>query len=381
VAWQVYELTRDPLTLGYVGLAQFLPMVALILPGGDAADRFNRQWIVGFSWLLLIVASMLLLWLTLTHTESARPFYFVLCLLGVARAFAGPAMQSLVPLLVPRDLLAKAIAWNASTFQLALIAGPSMGGVLYLLGAEIAYTLCALLLIAAAAAIFSVRPIRQQHRSPDESTALQRLTAGITYIRSQPIILGALSLDLFAVLLGGATALLPIYASDILAVGPVGLGMLRSSVAVGALVTGIYLGRYSLKRHAGRIMFGSVALFGIATIVFALSESFVLSIVALFLVGASDMVSVFIRATLIQLATPDSMRGRVSAVNMLFIGASNELGEFESGVTAAWFGAVNAAMLGGAGTLAIVAIWMRLFPDLKKTDRLRDVVQHERPML
>ncbi|MEJ2416260.1 MAG: MFS transporter [Exilibacterium sp.] len=372
VAWQIYELTHDPLTLGYVGLAQFIPMAILVLPAGDLADRIDRRWILTLSWLTQCIASGLFLGLTLSGNTALLPFYGVLTLFGVGRAFSGPAMQSFLPLLVPKHQLAKAIAWNASAFQTAVIAGPSLGGAIYLLGPAFAYSLCAILLGIASLLVFLIRGQGRQQISAPGPSAFARFTAGIAYVRGQPIVLGAISLDLFAVLLGGATALLPIYANDILNVGPSGLGMLRSSVAVGAFAMAIWLGRYPIKRHGGAIMFASVAVFGVATIVFALSQSFILSLGALFILGASDMISVYIRGTLIQLATPDEMRGRVSAVNMLFIGASNELGEFESGVTAAWFGTVRAVIFGGAGTLAVVGLWMKWFPALRNVDRLED---------
>lgn len=373
VGWQIYALTHDPLSLGYVGLAQFLPMFLLVLPAGDIADRISRRWLLAFSWLTQAVAGALLLGFTLHGVSSPVPFYGALALFGVGRAFTGPSAQSLLPLLVPERLLAKAIAWNSSSFQVAVITGPAVGGVLYLLGPAVAYALCLALFLVAGLSVPAIRQHRAQRRGSEGSSALQRVAAGLSYIRHRPIILGAISLDLFAVLLGGATALLPIYAHDILHVGPDGLGALRSAVAVGAFSMALYLGHRSLARHAGAVMFACVAVFGVATIVFGLSQSFVLSLIALFVVGASDMISVFVRTTLIQLATPDEMRGRVSAVNMLFIGASNELGEFESGVTAAWFGPVEAVVIGGVGTLAVVGLWMAMFPSLRRVDRLDEV--------
>lgn len=372
VGWQLYALTHDPLTLGYVGLAQFLPMFLLVLPAGDLADRWPRQRLVAGSWLLLALTSALLLWLTLHPPQPLWAYFLVLALLGVSRAFAAPSMQALIPLVVPTDMLGKAIAWNASAFQIATIAGPALGGLIYLLGPAVAYALCFALFAGSSLAMVMLKPVREQLRGV-RGPALQRLVAGISYIRQQPIILGAISLDLFAVLLGGSTALLPVFAHDILKVGPGGLGALRSSMAVGAFVTGLWLARWPLQRNTGRIMFLMVALFGFATLVFAWSQSFWLSFTALFVAGASDMVSVFIRAHLIQIATPDEMRGRVSAVNMLFIGASNELGEFESGLAARWLGAVGAAVVGGIGTLLVVGGWIRLFPVLWRTDRIQDV--------
>ena len=373
VGWQVYAISHNPLSLGYVGLAQFLPMFVLTLPAGDLADRVERRLILAASILVQGLASGLFLMLTRRGAGSVEPFYAVLVLFGMARAFAGPAMQSFLPLLVSRERLAKAIAWNSSAFQIAVIAGPALGGGLYLLGPSIAYAVCLILFVSGGVLVLAI-PFR---RRPDADThkvsAFARFSAGIAYVRRQPVVLGAISLDLFAVLFGGATALLPVYAREILAVGPGGLGLLRSATAVGAFAMGVVLGHFSLRRHAGPVMFGCVALFGAATIVFGLSTNFWLSLLALAVVGGSDMISVYVRSTLIQLATPDAMRGRVSAVNMLFIGASNELGEFESGVTASWFGTVPAVVLGGVGTLLVVGLWMRLFPALRKVDRLGDV--------
>lgn len=373
VGWQVYAISHDPLALGYVGLAQFLPMVVLTLPAGDLADRWERRLLLAVSILVQGLASGLFLALTLAGSQSVRPFYAVLVLFGMARAFAGPAMQSLLPLLVPRERLGKAIAWNSSALQIAVIAGPALGGALYLLGPIIAYSVCLGLFICGALLVLTIG-LRHRPAPPDRRlTAVARAIAGIAYVRQRPLILGAISLDLFAVLFGGATALLPVYAREILAVGPGGLGLLRSATAVGAFCMGLGLSRNPLRRHAGPMMFGCVALFGVATIVFGLSTNFWVSLLALAIVGGSDMVSVYVRSTLIQLATPDAMRGRVSAVNMLFIGASNELGEFESGVTASWFGTVPAVVLGGIGTLVVVGLWMRLFPALRQVDRLSDV--------
>ena len=373
VAWHLYDLTHDPLALGYVGLVQFLPMAAFTLPAGDLADRFDRRLLLALAWLIQALAAITLFLLTLTEVNVLWPFYAALMLFGVGRAFAGPSMQSLLPLVVPKKLLPQGIAWNSAAFQVAVIAGPALGGMVYLLGAGFAFGLCAIMFFIGAISIYLINVQNKQQINQAAPSALERLKEGVSYVRHRPIVLGALSLDLFAVLLGGATALLPIYAKDILHVGPGGLGALRSAMAIGAFGMGILLGYLSIKRHAGMVMFVSVALFGVATVVFALSTNFVLSLVALFIIGASDMVSVFVRASLIQMATPDAMRGRVSAVNMLFIGASNELGEFESGTTAAWFGTVPAAIIGGVGTVVVVGLWMWWFPALRKVDRLSDV--------
>jgi MFS family permease len=372
VGYQVYELTSDPLQLGFVGLAQFLPMLALILPAGDFADRFNRRTILLISCLLEAAVAAGFILLTVFRIETLWAFYLVLALFGVVRTLAAPASQSLVPLLVPPEHLSKAIAWSSSTFQTATIVGPALGGALYLLGPQGCYSIC-LVLALLVAGLFAAMRVSMAPRDVKNSTAFERAVAGIHFVKAHPIILGAISLDLFAVLLGGATALLPVYAKDILDVGALGNGFLRAAPAVGAAVTGLWLGMRPLNQRTGHWMFGCVALFGAATIVFGLSTNFLVSLVALVVLGASDMVSVFVRSTLIQAATPDAMRGRVSAVSMLFVGASNELGEFESGGTAHLFGVVPAVVVGGLGTLGVVGLWMWLFPDLRKVDRLSDV--------
>ncbi len=373
VAWQVYDITRDPLTLGYVGLAQFLPMVVLLLPAGDLVDRFDRKRILQLSWLTQGVCSACLIALSLQRPESALPFYAVLVLFGAARAFTGPTLQSLLPQIVPRAQLGKAIALNSSIMKIGVIGGPLLGGLLYTFGAALTYSVVLACFVVALLGLFGV-PVRYAvERQPRDDTAWQRFTAGIRYIRSKPVILGVISLDLFAVLFGGIVALLPVYAHEILHVGPEGLGALRSAIAIGALLMGLYLGVRAINRHAGLTMFAAVAVFGLANLVFALSHWFWLSFGALLIAGAADMISVYVRLTLLQLATPDEMRGRVNAVNMLFIGASNELGEFESGVTAAWFGTVPAAVIGAVGTLGIVGLWMWAFPVLRRADRLDDV--------
>jgi MFS family permease len=378
VGYQVYEITRDPLQLGFVGLAQFLPMLALILPAGDLADRFNRRTILMVSCLLEAAVAAGFFLLTVFHVETIWAFYLVLALFGVVRTLSAPASQSLVPLLVPPEHLSKAIAWSSSAFQTATIVGPALGGALYLFGPEVAYSICFVLALLVAF-LFGAMRVSMAPRDVKNTTAFERAVAGIHYVKAHPIILGAISLDLFAVLLGGATALLPVYAKDILHVGAFGNGLLRTAPAIGAVVTGLWLGHRPLNQKTGAWMFGCVALFGVATIVFGLSTNFVVSMVALVVLGASDMVSVFVRSTLIQAATPDAMRGRVSAVGMLFVGASNELGEFESGGAAHLVGVVPAVVIGGVGTLGVVALWMWLFPALRKVDRLSDVKAGEHP--
>lgn len=373
VGWQVYDITRDPMALGFVGLAQFLPMVLLMLPAGDIADRVDRRLIVAASYVLQAAAIALLIALTRMEAHAAWPFYLVLVLTGVSRAFAGPALRAFVPLLVSKEQLPRAIALSSSTFQVAVVAGPALGGVIYILGPEAAYGACLLFFLAVVVLFAAVRTRHAQVPVDPTLSAFGRLTAGIAYIRTQPIVLGAISLDLFAVLLGGAVALLPIFARDILHVGPEGLGLMRSAPAIGSTLVSFLLIALPLQRRTGLLMFACVAIFGLATIVFGLSKIFLLSLAALVVMGAADMVSVYVRSTLVPLATPAGKLGRVSAVDLLFISASNELGEFESGLTAGWFGTVPAVVIGGVGTLGVVALWMWLFPELRKVDRLSDV--------
>jgi MFS family permease len=355
-----------------VGLCQFVPMFLFTLPAGEVSDRLDQRRVLSSAQILQAVCAGLFLTFSLTRPHDARAFYAVLVLFGAARGFAGPSGQSLLAFLVPAERLPRAIALNSSAFTTAVIAGPALGGMLYVLGPVATYGVCFAAFVIAAALIGTLGGRRVGVRTP-QGSRLERVIEGIRFVRHRPVVLGAISLDLFAVLFGGAVALLPVYARDILHVGPIGLGILRSAPAAGAALTAFALARQPLERHAGSWMFGAVAIFGVATIVFGLSRDVTLSLVALFVTGASDMISVFIRSALIQYATPDAVRGRVSAVNMLFIGASNELGEFESGVTAAWMGTIPAVVVGGIGTLVVVAVWMRLFPPLRTVDRLRDV--------
>jgi len=373
VGWQIYEITGDALSLGYVGLAVFLPTALFTLPAGDAADRFDRRHLAAASYAVQAIGAALLFWLSVADQATPRALYAVLAIIGAARALAGPAQQSLLPLLVPATGLAKAVAWTSAAFKLASVLGPAVGGALLVAGPPAGYATAACLFTLALATMLTIRTSGRRDVVASEISAMRRLLAGIEYVWRKPIVLGAISLDLFAVLLGGATALLPIYARDILAVGPQGLGVMRSAPAVGAIVMGLWLAARPLERRVGRVMLGAVASFGVATIVFGLSTNFMVSLVALAAMGAADMISVLVRQTTIQLATPDDMRGRVSSVNSLFIGASNELGEFESGVTAAWFGAVPAVILGGVGTVAVVMIWAWRFPALRGLDRFTDV--------
>ena len=371
IGWQIYDMVRTPLALGLVGLCQFVPMFLLTLPAGEITDRFNQRRIYALAAGLQALCSALFLILTL-FTHRAFFFYLVLILFGAARGFAGPSGGSLLPFLVEQEKLPRAISINSSAFTAAIIAGPALGGFLYALGPVPVYALC-ILGFALAAVIVSGLGGRRYAAEPSLASRLERVAEGVGFVRSRPVVLGAISLDLFAVLLGGATALLPVYARDILHVGPIGLGFLRSAPAAGAFLVAFVLTHRQIADRVGAKMFAAVGVFGLATIVFGLSTWFPLSLLALFALGASDMVSVNIRSSLIQLATPDAMRGRVSAVNMLFIGASNELGEFESGLTAAWFGTVPAVVLGGLGTLLVVASWMKLFPPLRRVNKFSDV--------
>ena len=372
VGWQVYALTGSAFALGMVGLAQFLPAFLLTLPGGLAADRFDRRTLLLASYGLDILVGVALLALSLQRSPSAVWIFAIIAFVGVGRAFMAPANGSLLPLLVGPEVFPRAVAWNSTVFQVATIAGPALGGILYALGPWLVYGIATALLISGFVFIANMRG-RWKVRS--SSAGWSGLLEGVRFVFAKRAILGAISLDLFAVLFGGATALLPIFARDILATGPWGLGILRSSPAVGAALMALWLAHYPIRGGAGRRMFACVAVFGACTIVFALSRNFWLSIVTLIVLGGVDMVSVIIRGTLVQVSTPDAMRGRVSAVNMLFIGASNELGEFESGVTAAWFGTVPATVLGGVGTLVVVSLWWRLFPTLRRADRLENAVE------
>jgi MFS family permease len=374
VGWQVYALTASPLALGIVGLVEFVPMFALALPAGELADRFDPRRLIMLATLVEAVASGFLLAFVLDGQKSVWPLYAVILLYGTARSVSRPASQSLLPFLVTPQQLPRAIAWGSSVAQLAVITGPALGGFAYAMGPAIAYggALVASLVSAAGMLLLGGRRV-----TPDPAllaTRLERVREGVVFVRSRPVIYGAISLDLFAVLLGGAVSLLPVYARDILHAGPTGLGLLRSAPALGAGLTALYLTRRPLERKVGRTMFAAVAVFGVGTVVFGVSRNFGLSLAALAVTGAADQISVYIRSALVQFATPDAMRGRVSAVSTLFISASNELGGFESGVTAALLGTVPAVVLGGVGTLAIVAIWMRAFPPLRTVDRMRDVV-------
>ncbi|SFD56867.1 MFS transporter [Paracidovorax konjaci] len=373
VAWQVYDLTREPMALAYVGLAQFLPMLALLLPAGDLIDRVPRKRILCASWSVGAVCSALLWWLAGHGAAGVAGIYAVLVLFGASRAFSAPAMQSLLPQVVPREQLASAIAANTMLMRTATIAGPFIGGLLYAAGGgELTYAICFASFTAGAALLLRVPVAHAAPLGPVLGTMRERFGAGIRFIRSRPIILGTISLDLFAVLLGGVVALLPIYAHEVLHVGPEGLGALRSAMAMGEVGMGFYLSMRPFNRRVGATMFIAVAVFGLANLVFAFSTVFWLSFAALIVAGAADMVSVYIRGSLVQFSTPDAMRGRVSAVNMLFIGSSNELGEFRAGTSASWLGAVPAAVLGGVCTLGVVGAWAWIFKPLRRVDRFEE---------
>ena len=370
VAWQVYALTHRPLDLGLVGLAQFLPGILLFLVTGQTADRFPRQRILQACCAGFALCSLLLCALTLHGLSSIVPIYCVLLWNGTVRAFNGPAGQAFLPLLVPVEDFPKAVAWNSSIFQAATIAGPVVGGLLYgWTGSPTpVYCFAAIEYLAALLVLAGIRIRSAPGQRPAASYAMA--LEGLRYIRRYKLILGAISLDLFAVLLGGAVALLPVYAREILKIGASGLGILRSAPGVGALIMAVAVSRWPLRRHAGAIMLWCVCGFGVFTVVFGFSRRLGLTLAALALIGACDMVSVIVRHTLVQLSTPDEMRGRVSAVNVVFIGASNEVGQFESGITAQWFGTVPAVVLGGLGTIAIVALWAWPFPALRRVDAL-----------
>jgi MFS family permease len=369
VGWQVYELTRRPFDLGLVGLVQFLPAIGLSLLTGNAADRFDRRKIVMICYAALAVTSALLYVSTRAGTAT-WPIYSTMMLFATARAFLNPAGQALVPDIVPAEDFASAVAWGSSVWEVGAILGPALGGWIYSAGqgagavyvaGGVSYVLATLFVLA-----MEVRTGRMERGAASWETVV----AGVVYVWKNKVVLGSISLDLFAVLFGGAVALLPVYARDILHVGPSGLGLLRSAPAVGAAIVAVVIAYRPFRRRTGAIMLACVALFGLATVVFGVSRSFWLSLVALAIVGAADMVSVVIRATLVQIATPPPMRGRVSAVNMVFVGASNELGELESGMTAAWIGTVPSVVFGGIAACVFVAIGCFVFPELRRVDRL-----------
>src|SRR3984893_6591803 len=367
VGWQVYEITHSPLALGLTGLAQFLPGILLFLISGHVADRIPRRKLMVACFAGFTVCSAALLWIQKGGVHSAGPIYFILVALGITRAFSGPAMRALVPLLVPAEHFPSGVAWEGSMTQTATVLGPAAGGFLYALFHGPGAVYATAMVIEAAAIFFAVGIKARGPLRPPQFLTVESVLAGLRYIWRQKVILGVVSLDLFAVLLGGAVALLPVYAGDILRTGPWGLGLLRSAPGVGAVTMAVLLAHKPLRK-AGATMLWCVAGFGAFTVVFVLSRSFALSLASLLFVGATDMVSVVTRGTLVQLNTPDEMRGRVNAVEMMFIGASNELGQFESGITADWFGTVPAVVLGGAGALLITILWAWRFPELRKAE-------------
>lgn len=374
VGWQIYDETRDPFLLGLVGLVQFAPAIVFVLITGTVADRYNRRAVMTLCIGLeaLCVAALAGFWIFHAANPGQYghvwPVFVILTLFGVARAFLTPSVQSLAANIVPREAFANAVAWNSSAMQASFTIGPAMGGLLYGLSPLVPYAVSfALFGLAGLMTILIPKPAQ---KTTSEPRSIETMLAGFRYIRNNPVVLGAISLDMFAVLLGGATALLPVFARDVLEVGPWGLGFLRSAAGVGALVMVAWLVRNPIRDHAGKVMFATVAVYGLSIIVFGLSTTLWLSLPALFIMGAADMVSVNVRSTLIQLATPDELRGRVTAVNSVFIGASNEVGEFRAGTTAAFIGAVPAVVIGGVGTLAITALWTKFFPELYNKRRL-----------
>lgn len=376
VGWQMYDHTGRAIYLGLIGLVQFLPSLLLILVTGSVADHYNRRAIAAICTLVSALCSAALLILTVTESFSPLPVFAILLVFGIERAFMAPAIQSLAPNLVPAKDLSNAVAWNSSSWQIAAILGPVAGGLLYGVGASVAYAVAVVFAGIGAMLLFMIPKPAQ--RMSDQTKSWASILAGFRFIASEKVVLGAISLDLFAVLLGGATALMPIFARDILTLGPWGLGLLRAAPGVGAIVMAVLLATYPLKHRAGVYMFIGVAMFGIGTVVFGLSQTAWLSIAALAVMGASDMVSVYVRETLIALWTPDDVRGRVNAVNMVFVGASNELGEFRAGSMASVFGAVPAVIIGGIGTLAVSIIWASRFPQLRKIDSLDAPMRDER---
>ncbi|QXI29322.1 MFS transporter [Pseudomonas vanderleydeniana] len=370
IGWNLYQLTGNVLDLGLVGLVEFAPRVLFMLHTGHVADRYDRRRVAALCQTLQALIALSLAVGSLTNQVSREMIFILAFLLGGARSFEMPTTQALLPSIVPAALFPRAVAAAQSAQQLATIVAPAIGGLLYAFGSVWVYGPTVALYVVSCLLMLNL-PARQTSLNKGKAT-LDSLLAGIRFIRSRPDILGAISLDLFAVLLGGATALLPVFAKDILLTGAWGLGLLRSAPAVGALLMSLWLARFPVERKVGRVMFTAVGLFGVATIAFGLSTSFWFSLAVLVVLGAADMISMVIRASFVQLETPDEMRGRVSAVNGLFIGASNQLGEFESGLTAHWFGTVPAVVLGGIGTLVVTGTWMKLFPTLANRDRMHE---------
>jgi MFS family permease len=378
VAWQIYQITHSALFLGYTGLALFLPGIFFVLPAGHAADRYDRKTIIVSCYVIQALCTALLLYLSLVGTRRVLWIYAILFCIGAGRAFSGPASSAIQPQLVPKGAFVNAMTWGSAIFQVANITGPAIGGLLFTIqfhgrmerwtGSPIVYALTLLTMAAFSILVSTLRPRKEV--TEQKGFSIQTMMDGARYVSKAKLLLGSISLDMFAVLLGGAVSLMPIFAQDILHAGPRGLGILRGAPAIGALCTSITLARRPIKHHAGKMMLIAVAVFGVATIVFGLSRSLPISLVALFFIGASDNISVIIRQTILQLGTPPAMRGRVSAINWLFLGASNEFGEFESGLTARWLGAVRAVVFGGIGSLIVTGLWSVFFPRLRKVDSL-----------
>ena len=371
IGWQVYSIDRDPLDLGIVGLAMFLPLPLLALPAGHLADRYPRRTILAVAIGLDAAVAVGLLLVTRAGADETWPFFALAFATGVASALGSPAGRALTPSLVPQEILVQAFAQRSVAFQLSVIGGPALGGLLFAIRPELVYLVSTAFSLLALAGVLALRAGRDGAGagSPD----LRSVLGGVRLVRRTPILFGAISLDLFAVLFGGAVALLPVFAKDVLEVGPAGLGVLRAAPAAGALVAAVVLTRRPIRRNAGRTLFTVVALYGLTMIVFGLSETMWLSLLALAAGGGVDMVSVVLRQTILPLVTPDELRGRVTAVEMVFISASNELGAFESGVAAALIGAVPAVVIGGALTIAVAVTWTRVFPGLARVDRLDEL--------
>jgi MFS family permease len=375
VGWQVYAITRDPLDLGLVGLAQFLPFFALVLPAGQLADRKDRRTVMLIAYVIDAACIAVLIAFSWSGSQQVEWVFVAMALLGMARALWMPASQAMVVNLVPTNVFPSAVALTSSLFEIAVITGPAIGGLIYAVGeaqlhgsgALLVYSIAFALILLVLGLFMAIRP--RPAARVHAAVSWRELTEGLRFVLQRRTVLGAISMDLFAVLFGGATALLPMFAADILKVGPEGLGVLRTAPGVGAALVAIWLARRPISRHAGAWMFGGVTVFGLATVVFGMSTSFWLSVVALVCLGAGDMVSVFVRHLLVQLETPDDIRGRVSAVSSMFIGASNELGEFESGLTASWWGPVRAVTYGGIACLIVVATYLKFFPELRRLDR------------
>jgi MFS family permease len=367
IGWQVYAQTHNLFYLGMIGLAQFAPFLMLILIAGHAADRYNRRNIITCCVGAQLLTGLLLLAYTHSGIASVWPVFAILVLFGSARAFMSPATQAVLVNMVPTEDFSRAVALSSSSFHVAVILGPTLGGLLYIYGPAVVYATSSTMLLGAVVLMLLTRPAPQATRN--EPATWHSVLEGLRFVLSRPIVLGAISLDLFAVLFGGATALLPALAHDVLHVGPTGLGLLRTAPGAGAAACSIALAFWPITRRVGAWMFGGVAVFGVCTVILGATTSFVVALAALLVMGAGDMISVYVRHLLVQYETPDAIRGRVSAVNSVFIGASNELGEFESGVTAGWFGLTRAVIFGGAATLAVTGLWTRLFPVLTRMDR------------